>query len=319
MLAGPGDPPADPGWAVEFKWDGIRALATLGRTGVVLRSRNGNDFSAGYPELIAGPTGAALAALGGAGATVLDGELVALDAGGRPVFERLQQRMHLRAPSAELVAGVPVAFYVFDLLHHGGTSLLREPYDERRERLAALALDGVAGVAVPPAYTDVPARDLLAVARRHGLEGVVSKRRRSRYEPGRRSSSWVKTALITTQEVLVGGWTSGQGRRSGTVGALLLGARDATGRLRYLGHVGTGFTDAMLTDLRSRLGPLARDTSGFDDEVPPAEARGARWVEPVLVGEVVYRTLTGDHRLRHAAWRGLRPDRDPDEVVLHAP
>lgn len=314
MLAGPGDPPAGPGWAVEFKWDGIRALAALTGDGVVLRSRNGNDFSSGYPEITT-----ALAAHGGARATVLDGELVALDAGGRPQFERLQQRMHVRSPSAELVAAVPVAFYVFDLLHHDGTSLLREPYDARRERLAALGLDAVAGVAVPPGYTDVPARDLLAVARRHGLEGVVSKRRRSRYEPGRRSSSWVKTALLTTQEVLVGGWTPGQGRRSGTVGALLLGARDAAGSLRYLGHVGTGFTDAMLTDLRARLGPLARATSGFDDEVPPLEARDARWVEPVLVGEVVYRTLTGDHRLRHAAWRGLRPDRDPDEVVLHAP
>ena len=197
--------------------------------------------------------------------------------------------------------------------------LFRSPYDERRAQLVSRDLDSVPHVAVPPAYTDVPAAQLLEVARAHHLEGVVSKRRRSRYEPGRRSSSWIKTALLTTQEVLIGGWTPGQGRRAGMIGALLLGARDRQGRLRYLGHVGTGFTDAALRILAERLAPLAQPEPGFDDEVPAAEARAARWVRPQLVGEVVYRTLTPDHRLRHAAWRGLRPDRDPGEVILDLP
>jgi bifunctional non-homologous end joining protein LigD len=154
------------------------------------------------------------------------------------------------------------------------------------------------------------------VARAHRLEGVVSKRRRSRYEPGRRSSAWVKSPLVNTQEVLVGGWTPGQGRRAGTIGSLLLGAYDGQGLLRYLGHVGTGFTDAALDVLAKSLKPLARSHSAFDEEIPAIEARAAKWVQPSLVGEVVYRTLTPDHRLRHASWRGLRPDRDPDEVVL---
>ena len=124
------------------------------------------------------------------------------------------------------------------------------------------------------------------------------------------------TALLTTREVLVGGWTTGEGRRSNTLGALLLGARDAEGRLRYLGNVGTGFTEQMLHDLLGRLEPLRRDGSPFDEPVPREHARGVRWVRPELVGEVQYRTLTSDNRLRHAAWRGVRPDRDADEVLF---
>lgn len=313
MLATPGAPPAGPGWAVEFKWDGIRAIVAAGSGRVRVWSRNANDVTASYPELVDGPTAAALEELG---PLLVDGEIVALDERGRPEFTRLAQRMHVRAPSGELVARVPVLFYVFDLLDLHGRSLLGEPYDDRRAELTALRLDGVPHVAVPPSYTDVAPAQLMEVARAHRLEGVVTKRRRSRYEPGRRSSAWIKTPLVNTQEVLVGGWTPGQGRRAGTIGALLLGAYDGQGRLRYLGHVGTGFTDAALDVLVDKLAPLAQPKSGFDDEIPAVEARAARWVRPSLVGEVVYRTLTPDHRLRHASWRGLRPDRDPDEVIL---
>lgn len=317
MLATAGRPPNGPGWALEFKWDGIRALATAGAAAgggsVRLVSRNGNELTDGYPELTTGPAAEALAH---GRRVLLDGELVAHDASGRPDFGLLQQRMHLRHPSPEVLAQVPVVFYVFDLLHLDGRSLLAESYDVRRAQLAALGLDAVAGVAMPPHYTDMPAAALLEVAREHGLEGMVSKRRSSRYEAGRRSPAWIKTALLSTQEVLIGGWTPGQGRRTRSIGALLLGARDGDGRLRYLGHVGTGFTAAMLSDLLARLEPLAQRGSAFDEEVPAADARHARWVRPVLVGEVVYRTLTHDRLLRHAAWRGLRPDRDPGEVTL---
>lgn len=315
MLATAGvAPTTTTGWAVEFKWDGVRAIVDGTVGGVRLTSRNGNDMSAGYPELTrAGSVGGWAAGRH----VVLDGELVALDAAGRPDFGLLQHRMHLRHPAPEVVARVPVALYVFDLLVLDGRRLLREPYDTRRDLLDTLGLGDVAGVQVPPSVADVPATQLLEVARAHGLEGVVAKRRGSRYEPGRRSASWVKTALLSTQEVLVAGWTAGEGRRAGTVGALLLGAHDVDGRLRFLGHVGTGFTDAVLRDLHARLAPLRRDTGAFDDdEVPREYARPARWVEPVLVGEVEYRTLTHDHRLRHAVWRGLRPDRDPAGIVL---
>ena len=219
----------------------------------------------------------------------------------------------MRAPAAELVARVPVQLYVFDVPSLG------PPYEERRAALEALDLGGVPRLAVPPAYDDVPATQLLDVAKAHGLEGVVAKRRRSRYEPGRRSSAWVKTALTTTQEVLVGGWSAGKGRRSGLLGSVHMGAYDRAGRLRYLGMVGTGFTEAALRKLGALLEPLAVAASPFDDVVPAPEARGAHWVRPELVGEVVYRVLTPDLRLRHTAWRGLRPDRDPAEIVLDLP
>ena len=123
---------------------------------------------------------------------------------------------------------------------------------------------------------------------------------------------------MRTQEVLIGGFTAGEGRRTGTFGSLLLGAYDADGALRYLGHVGTGFSDAVLDDLTARLRRLTRPTSPFDEVVPREHARKARWVDPVLVGEVEYRLVTRDGRLRHASWRGLRPDRTPESVPMPA-
>ena len=152
---------------------------------------------------------------------------------------------------------MPVLFYVFDVLRIGDRSLLAEPYDARRDVLAGLGLERLPQVGVPDRYVDVPAAQLLDVARAHGLEGIVSKRRGSRYQAGRRSAAWIKTPLLNTQEVLVGGWTAGQGRRGNSIGALLLGAYDADRQLRYLGRVGTGFTDTMLTDLADLLAPLA--------------------------------------------------------------
>jgi bifunctional non-homologous end joining protein LigD len=312
MLAVTGEVPAGPGWAFEFKWDGVRAIVGAAGDRVRFTSRNGNDVTLGYPELTR-------IALGGDRRLLLDGELVALDPAGRPDFGLLQHRMHVRSPSAELQAAVPVLLYLFDVLEIDGTPLVREPYDTRRARLLELGLDALPGVAVPPSFTDVSGAQLLEVARMHRLEGVVAKRRRSRYEPGRRSSSWLKTALLTTQEVVLAGWTPGEGRRASTLGALLLGAYDDGGRLRFLGHVGTGFTDAVLRDLLDRLTPLRRPTSPYDEPVPAEYARRAVWAEPRLVGEVHYRSMTHDGRLRHAVWRGLRPDRDSTEAVLPPP
>ncbi len=311
MLATAGPVPRGPGWAFEFKWDGVRAIVAAAGGAVQLTSRLGNDVTAGYPEL------AGIGALTAGRPVLLDGEIVALNTAGRPDFGLLQDRMHVRHPTPELRGRIPVSFYAFDLLHLDGTTLLAAPYDERRGLLGDL--EPVGPVFVPPSFSDVGGGQLLDVARGHGLEGVVAKRRAGRYEAGRRSTAWVKTALSRTQEVLVGGWTAGEGRRTRTFGSLLLGARDARGRLRYLGHVGTGFSDALLGDLMARLRPLARRTSPFDETVPREHARHARWVEPVLVGEVEYRLMTRDGRLRHASWRGLRPDRAPEEVVLPVP
>jgi bifunctional non-homologous end joining protein LigD len=309
MLASAGDPPAGAGWAFEFKWDGVRAVTAVAGGRVRAQSRLGNEITAAYPEL----TG--LTELLDGRPVLLDGEVVALDDAGRPDFGTLQHRMHVRTPDPDLVARIPVSYVVFDLLHLDGVALLREPYDRRRELLEGLGLAGPR-VRVPPAAPGVSGAQLLDVARAHGLEGVVGKRRTSRYEPGRRSPSWVKTALLHTQEVVIGGWTAGEGRRAQTIGALLLGAYDAAGSLRYLGHVGTGFTDAALRSLLGELQGRGQAESPFDEQVPPLEARKARWVRPELVGEVVYRVRTKEGRLRHAAWRGLRADKSPGDATI---
>lgn len=306
MLAVAGVLPADDEeFGFEFKWDGVRACAVVRSGQVRLTSRNQRDITGSYPEL---------AALGDLvdRPVVLDGELVAFDESGVPSFGAIQRRIHLRDPARSLVATTPVSYYVFDLLHLDGWSIRQLSYGERRDLLDGLGLSD-RRIAVPPMFPGGGA-EVLQVSRERHLEGVVAKRLDSPYQPGRRSNLWVKVKLSRTQEVVVGGWKPGQGRRGGTVGSLLLGVHDGGG-LRYAGHVGTGFTDAVLGDLMDRLRPLARPTSPFSEPVPAAHARGARWVQPRIVGEVRFTEWTRDGVLRHPSWRGLRPDRSPDEVV----
>jgi bifunctional non-homologous end joining protein LigD len=316
ILAVEGELPTG-GWAYEYKWDGYRCCLRVAADGATrLTSRNGNDLTANYPEL-AGAPGAALDGR----AAVLDGEIVALDAAGRPDFGLLQRR-HQRHPSERLLALAPVAFFAFDLLLLDGARLLTEPYERRRAALDELGADAeraAAGrVAIPPSYTGPGPGPgaLLAVAEQHGLEGLMAKRLSSPYLPGRRSRLWIKKPLIRSQEAVVGGWQPGAGGRAGAVGSLLLGAHDAEGRLRYIGHVGSGFGEAALADLLARLTPLARTTSPFAEPVPADRVRRVRWVAPRLVGEVAHRAWTRDGRLRQPSWRGLRPDRTPEEVTL---
>jgi bifunctional non-homologous end joining protein LigD len=308
MLATPGPLPSDDsGWAFEMKWDGVRALARADRGRLTLLSRNEKDMTVSYPELHG------LAPALAAHRVLLDGEIVSFDAAGRPSFSRLQKRMHVgsAAAAAHLARAEPVVLLLFDVLHLDGRSLLNRPYTERREVLAALELDGEAWQ-TPPAFAGSGAAAMQASSE-NALEGVVAKRAASRYVPGRRSPDWVKVKNFRTQEVVVGGWTPGKGRRAGTIGALLLGIPDAAG-LRYVGQVGTGFDRAALADLLGRVQRLARATSPLTD-VPRADAKDAQWVSPRLVGEVVFTEWTKDGRLRHPSWRGLRPDKSPDEVV----
>jgi bifunctional non-homologous end joining protein LigD len=315
MLAQPGSlPSADQdAWAVEMKWDGVRALAYIADGTVRLMSRNAKDITAAYPELqlMAGATGRRQA--------VVDGEIVAFDEAGRPSFGALQPRMHQRNPAAaaELAHAVPVTFMAFDLLHLGDDPLIRLPYTERRDLLETVFTPGYRWQ-VPVRFHD-HAEDAFAASRRLGLEGVVCKRLDSPYRPGKRTPEWTKVKNVRAVEVVIGGWKPGSGRRSGTIGSLLLGSYDHEGRLRFIGHVGTGFTDAMLRDLHRRLTPLERPDPPFDEPVPREHARDAHWVEPVMVGEVQYAEVTGDNRLRHPSWRGLRPDRRPGEVRHHGP
>ncbi|MFI6263862.1 non-homologous end-joining DNA ligase [Micromonospora sp. NPDC051006] len=308
MLATSGALPSGPGWAYEFKWDGVRAIAYVA-DGIRLLSRNDRDVTRAYPEL------GGLADLLAKRRAVLDGEIVALDGRGRPDFSALQHRMHVRAPSASLVSTTPVRLYLFDLLHLDGRDTTSLPYTERRAALEELDLSGES-VDIPPYWTGDAGRDLATAAADLGLEGVVAKALGSRYEPGRRSPAWVKVPLNDTVEVIVGGWKPGTGRREGTIGSLLLGMYDRGDQLTYIGHVGTGFTQAALRDLGERLRPLRRRDAPFASPVPREHARHAVWVDPVLVGDVTFRSWTPDHRLRHPSWKGLRSDREPAEIRL---
>ncbi|QQQ79753.1 non-homologous end-joining DNA ligase [Saccharothrix sp. 6-C] len=293
-------------WAFEFKWDGVRAIARVEGGRVRLTSRLGNDVTGTYPEL------QGLGAQLGATQVLLDGEIVALE-GGRPSFGALQRRMHASAAQARrLVAGSPVTFLVFDVLHLDGSPTVGLSYARRRELLEGLGLAGAHWL-TPKAFPGQGAA-VLAASREQGLEGVVAKRLDSRYVPGQRSPSWVKVTAVATQEVVIGGWRPGEGKRRGLVGALLLGIPDGGGGLVFAGSVGTGFDQAELERLTARLSELGVAGSPFGSGVPRARARGARWVRPVLVGEVAYRQWTADGRLRFATWRGLRPDRAPGEV-----
>lgn len=294
-------PPDDDRYGWEFKWDGVRAVVYIDGDTVRLMSRNDIDMAPSYPEL---------AALSGMvpGPVILDGEIVALRHG-RPDFELLQSRMHVGAPAPALLKSAPVQIYVFDLLSRDGEPLLDLPYTERRARLAELGLNE--GPVRTPPWVRGHARQVHDESLANGLEGVVGKLLTSRYQPGVRG--WIKVKNVRHQEVVICGWTTGTGRRSGTIGSLLLGVYD-DGRLVYAGHVGTGFTDMMLADLMHDLAPLERATSPFATPVPAAHARGAHWAEPRLAGEVSFAEWTTDGSLRHPSWRGLRPDKEPGDV-----
>lgn len=306
MLATTGDLPHDDGrWSYEVKWDGVRALVAVEGGRLTLTSRNGNDITAAYPEL----RGLGLAL--GSTTALLDGELVVFDDAGRPDFGLLQSRMHARKPTAAMQRDTPVTLLLFDLLHLEGRSLLDAPYDERRAALEALPLSGERWQ-VPPAFPG-GGEAVLIVTKAQGMEGVVAKRRDSRYEPGRRSDCWVKVKHVRRTSAVVVGWKPGDGGRARGIGSLLL-ALPAGDGWAYAGHVGTGFNAATLRMLGERLEPLRRDSPALDD-VPREHARHAVWVEPRLVVECDYTEWTRDGRLRHPSYKGLRDDVDPRSVV----
>ena len=310
MLAAPGHLPTSDGWAYEVKWDGVRALVATGEPApqrVRARSRSGRDSTVAYPEL------QHLADTFDGRQVLLDGEVVALDAAGRPSFERLQPRMLVADPgvAAQLAGTVPATFLAFDVLALDGSSLLAEPYHERRELLTSLAAE--TGLTVPPSFPSDGAA-VLTAARTQGLEGVVAKRCDSRYEPGQRSGAWTKVRVISRQDCVVGGWRPGESGRVGSIGALLIGVQEPGG-LRFVGRVGSGLSDAALRDLAARMAPLRQATSPFAGPVPRPDAKGAVWVEPRLVCAVDYATWTSSGRLRHPSYRGLREDVDPADVV----
>ncbi|MQA15740.1 MAG: hypothetical protein GEV09_16745 [Pseudonocardiaceae bacterium] len=295
MLASAGPVPAGPQWAFEFTWDGNPGHGRRGAGRVRLISGEDRDVISGYPELdvIRGRRG-----------MLLDGKLVALDACGRPSLARLYRRMNVARPSEGLLRRVSVAFYVFDILRLDDRSTLQLTYRQRRTLLGDLGLAG-GPVVLPPYFTEIDGQAVLDTAAEYGLHGVIAKRADSTYQPGRRSRSWVETALRHTQEVVVGGWTPG----AGGFGSLLVGVPTERG-LRYAGRVGTGFRRAARRALLKALAGVEQRTSPFVDEAPGP----AGWVAPRLLGEVSYRQWTAEGRLGNPAWRGLRPGKHPAAV-----
>jgi bifunctional non-homologous end joining protein LigD len=300
MLATPArELPEDPAeWAAEVKWDGARALAYVADGAVIVRNRQGSDVTATYPEIAV-----ALAQAAGRRTLILDGEITAFD-GEQPSFALLQRRLHHARPAGTLVASVPVTYVAFDLLRQASRDLLGNPYEQRRALLDALALDRD-GLIVPPAFPG-QASEVTEASRQLGLEGVILKRLRSRYHPGRRTDAWLKVKHLITASVLIGGWLPGNGWRAHLAGSVLAGDPTPDG-LEFLGQVGSGFTEAELTALTERLRELEQPRSPFARPVPQAVARRAHWARPVLAGLVTYSEITPAGRLRHPIWRGLRP------------
>jgi bifunctional non-homologous end joining protein LigD len=311
MLATPGKLPADDGaWALEFKWDGMRVLIWIDGGRPRAMSRNGNDVTGSFPELRS--FGEAM----GSHQALFDGELVVLGADGKPSFAQLQHRMHAGSPTnvRKAAASNPVSVVIFDLLHLDGTSLVGLDYDHRRHALEELGIADP-GWAVTPSFTADPADQVFRTAVDLGMEGVVAKRRASAYQPGRRSRDWIKVKHELMAEVVIGGFTPGNGSRRGEFGALLMGVPSAEPRtLTFVGKVGTGFSDRSRAQLASDLRGMVRATSPFDEPLPRGVAKDATWVSPRLVGEVRYGEWTPDGHLRHPVWRGLRPDKTVGDV-----
>jgi bifunctional non-homologous end joining protein LigD len=324
------DPPADPGiepmperiepmkastgalprndedFGYEIKWDGVRAVVHLDAGHVEAWGRSGADFTPRYPEL------REMARALGSARMILDGELVAFDSDGRPSFQAMQGRMHLDSDSAvrRRMRDVPVTYVIFDLLWLEGHSTLPLAYERRRELLESLELEGPRWRV--PAYHRGDGAALLAASKAQSLEGILAKRLDCPYEPGRRVSGWIKVKNVATQDVVVGGWTPGEGSRGSGLGALCVGVHDADGRLVYAGKVGTGFTDSTLALLKRELEPLRSDESPFAGRQPP---KGTVFVEPRLVARVEFREWTKAGTLRAPSFKGLRSELPPEQVV----
>ncbi len=304
MLARAGALPRDDRqWAYEIKWDGVRAIAYSEPGRLRFESRNRNDLTASYPEL------ARLGRALGSHRAVLDGEIVAFDADGRPSIATLQSRMHVSSPARakRLAQSAPVTYVIFDLLWLDGHSLMERSYVERRRSLAELALAGERWQT--PDHIVGQGKATLEASNQARLEGSIAKRLDSRYEPGRRTGDWIKLKNVRREQFVIGGWMPGAGRRTKQFGALLIGDRMGDGLLRYAGRVGTGLRDRQLAGLTRALGELGRAQSPFSTD-GPAPPRGALFCEPRLLAEIEFRERTKDGLLRQPSFKALREEEE---------
>lgn len=292
----------------EWKWDGVRAIAYVDRGRLRIDSRNLIDITRRYPEL------ADLAkAVGPRRSAILDGEIVAFDEAGKPSFPLLQRRMHVDDPAAvkRLVNEVPIYYAIFDLLYVDGKSIITQPFAERRERLEALTL---AGPSWQVSSSHVGEGDaMLEAARESRLEGIVAKRLDAPYEPGRRSTAWLKIKTVMRQEFVVGGWIPEAGTRDHRVGSMLLGYYDDAGVLRYAGRVGTGLNAEDHARITTLFGGVGSGKSPFADRVP-AMGGAIRWLRPRTVIEVEYRRWPSNGMVQQGSYKGVREDKDARAV-----
>ncbi len=288
--------PHGEGWVYEPKWDGFRAIVSISAGDARLTSRNGNDLTQRFPDVARAAEHAVRSA-----DAVLDAEICALDERGRSKFSLLQQ------------GEGTLALVVFDVLEVDGEPLFELRLSERRKRLERLVDPKAGGVVVSPQFEDGDA--LLRAAHEQGLEGVVAKREDSPYFPGRRGTEWRKVKVRGRQEVVIAGYTRGQGRRSAGFGSLVVGVHEAGG-LRWAGNVGTGFTESEIERLLELLRPLERPDTPFTEapKMPRVRKSDVVWVEPKLVAEVEFAEWTREGRLRAPVYMGIREDKPATDV-----
>ncbi|MDQ3940610.1 MAG: non-homologous end-joining DNA ligase [Actinomycetota bacterium] len=309
------DPFDDDRWIFEPKWDGVRTLAVCSFDETLLLSRRGNETTAIYPEFA--KLHERLVCLD----AIVDGEIVAMS-GGRPSFERLQSRINLgnEREIARAMKAIPVTFIAFDVLYMDGSSLLSRPVEERKEILDELVVTSE-NVQVSP-YVRGTGRALYDAACEQHLEGVVAKKLGGPYRPGRRGREWLKIKTVHDAELVIGGWSRGEGSRSSSFGALLVGSYDDDG-LRYVGSVGTGFSEKTIEGLLPRLRDLEDTTCPFT--IDPRKVgsgpfgkvvRDPHWVRPELVAKVEFRELTATGRLRAPSFKGLDNEKAPEDCLF---
>jgi bifunctional non-homologous end joining protein LigD len=308
MLAGGnGIPPNPAAYQFEPKLDGQRVVVLSSPDGVVLTNRRGGEITGTYPEL------AGLAAALAPHSAVLDGEVVAVDEKGQTSFQRLQRRMHVVKPPARLLADTPVTFVAFDVLWLDGELLVDRPQTERRRVLDGLGVTGRAWQTAP--VLDATPEQLLEACRQAGLEGFMAKRLDAPYAVGRRSTAWWKVKCGRRRELVVGGWSAGQGSRQESIGSLALGCYDTadaeTQRLFYVGQAGSGLNEEMIGQLRKLFAQIGVPASPFVNP-PPLKLH---FVRPMLVVEVAYTEVTDTGTLRQPSIKGLRTDVIAGEVT----